>query len=214
MLTFEEGHSGSRRLTGFAIALGVHAVLFWALMSGLAKEIVQVVQAPLEVALLEEPAPIVAPPEPPPPVQQVVKKPPPAKIPKPEVVRKPPPAPPERTIQQVEVAPPEPVKEVAPQPPQVTPPRAAPRHANTQPPYPSAARRANEEGRVVLLLLVDEDGDVKDGKIQQSSGFPRLDKAALVHAKRRWRFTPAQKSGRPVAHWMPFAVDFRLKDAS
>lgn len=206
MLTFEEGHPGSRRLMGFSIALGVHIVLFWVLVSGLATEVVKIVQAPLEVSLLEEPTPVVVPPPP------KIEKPPPAKVPKPEVVRKPPPTPPEITIQQVEEAPPEP-QEVIP-PPQIVPPRATPRHANTQPPYPSASRRANEEGRVVLLLLVDESGDVKDGKVQRSSGFPRLDRAALVHAKRRWRFAPANENGRAVAYWMPFAVDFRLRDAS
>ena len=214
MLTYEEGHPGSRRLMGFAIALGVHIILFWVLLSGLATEAVQIIQAPLEVALLEESMPVVAPPDPPPPVPQKIEKPPPPKVPKPEVVRKPPPTPPEVTIQQVEITPPEPIVEVTPQPQQVTPPRATNRHANTQPPYPSSSRRANEEGRVVLMLLIDETGDVSDGRVQQSSGYPGLDRAALIHAKRRWRFAPAQQNGQAVAYWMPFAVDFRLKDAS
>ena len=69
-----------------------------------------------------------------------------------------------------------------------------------------------EEGRVVLELYVDETGDVTKGRIAQSSGFPRLDKTALIHAKRKWHFLPAMQNGKPVGHWIKFAVAFKLTD--
>lgn len=206
MLTYSEGHPASRRVLGLAIAIGVHILLLWALLSGLARDVVEAVQEPLQVALIAEAPPVQAP-EPPPP--EVV-KPPEAYVPPPEVKVAPPPQPPQKTIQQVKTAKPDPVPVV--REPQPVKPRADPKHGNTQPPYPPASRRMGEEGRVVLRLYVSEDGRVTDGSVAQSSGFPRLDQVALIHARRTWRFLPALENGRPVGHWMKFAVQFRLTD--
>ena len=97
----------SNRGTGIAVVVGLHIVLGWALTSGLAKQAVEAIKKPIELALLPE----VQPPPPPPPPPKVVKiepaqkvAPPPAYVPPPEVapVVTPPPAP----IQVVQATPP------------------------------------------------------------------------------------------------------------
>ena len=42
------------------------------------------------------------------------------------------------------------------------------------------SRRLGEEGQVILLLTVDQRGRVVAAKVEKTSGFERLDKAALV----------------------------------
>lgn len=205
-LDFREGHPSSSRVFGLAVVLGLHLLLVWALVSGLARDVVKAVQEPLQVALIAE-VPKETPPAPPPPPEVV--KPPEAYVP-PPVVQKAPPVVPQKTIQQVQSAQPEPQPVIV--EPQPVLPRADPSHGNTQPPYPAASRRMGEEGRVILLLYVDSDGRVTDGRVDRSSGYDRLDKVALMHARRTWRFLPATKDGVPVGHWMKFAVNFKLTD--
>lgn len=205
-LDFREGHPSSSRVVGLAIVLGLHLLLVWALVSGLARDVVKAVQEPLQVALIAE-LPKEVPPAPPPPPEVV--KPPEAYVP-PPVVQKAPPVVPQKTIQQVQTVQPEPQPVIV--EPQPVLPRADPSHGNTQPPYPAASRRAGEEGRVILMLYVDANGRVTDGRVDQSSGYDRLDKVALMHARRTWRFLPATKDGAPVGHWMKFVVNFKLTD--
>lgn len=67
----------------------------------------------------------------------------------------------------------------------------------TPPLYPMTARRFGEEGTVVLRVELDETGRVANAHIKSSSGYPRLDEAALT-VIRSWRCTPAQRNGQPV----------------
>lgn len=67
----------------------------------------------------------------------------------------------------------------------------------TPPRYPPASRRLSEEGTVILRVELDEGGQVAAARIVTSSGFARLDEAALA-AVREWRCTPAQRDGRAV----------------
>ena len=50
--------------------------------------------------------------------------------------------------------------------------------AFTPPAYPPLSRRLGEEGEIKFLLLVSENGEVQSAKIEKTSGFARLDKAA------------------------------------
>ena len=62
---------------------------------------------------------------------------------------------------------------------------------------PLESRRQHEEGIVVLSLLLSPDGRVADISVVTSSGFPRLDRAAM-DAVRDWRWSPLTRNGAPV----------------
>jgi protein TonB len=79
-----------------------------------------------------------------------------------------------------------------------------------EPVYPPASRRAGEAGQVNLRVLVDESGRPREVKILQSSGFVRLDEAA-VSAVMRWLFSPARDASGPVTAWTQVNVRFQLQ---
>ncbi len=76
--------------------------------------------------------------------------------------------------------------------------------------YPIESRRQKEQGTVVLQVLITPTGAVSDIKVRQSSGFERLDDAALASV-RRWRFRAAQKDGQAVMAWGVVAIPFQIK---
>ncbi len=78
-------------------------------------------------------------------------------------------------------------------------------------PYPPASRRMGEEGTVVVRVVVGIDGRVVSAVIARSSGFERLDAAALRQALAKWRFVPALSDGRPVVAEREIPVSFRLE---
>ncbi len=78
------------------------------------------------------------------------------------------------------------------------------------PAYPTLSKRLLEEGRVLLLVAVTAKGAVESVQIQQSSGFPRLDNAAL-EAVRQWRFVPARRGEEPIAASVVVPIVFRLE---
>ncbi len=86
-----------------------------------------------------------------------------------------------------------------------------PRHPLTQPPYPPAAIRGNEEGALNLSILVGTDGRVRDVKVAESSGSSRLDQAAMSEAKSHWRLRPAMRNGVPFEQWLTLRVVFHLE---
>lgn len=63
------------------------------------------------------------------------------------------------------------------------------------------------EGRVVLKVLVREDGSVAEVRIQVSSGNLALDRAA-VDAAAGWQFRPATRDGAPIEAWAIIPVRF------
>lgn len=85
-----------------------------------------------------------------------------------------------------------------------------PRHPLTQPAYPAAAIRGNEEGALNLAILVGTDGRVRDVKVAESSGSSRLDQAAMNEAKSHWRLRPAMRNGIPFEQWLTLRVVFHL----
>lgn len=95
-------------------------------------------------------------------------------------------------------------------PPMETQLQADPRHPLTPPMYPPSSIRRNEQGVVTLLIYVMNDGRVGDVRIKRSSGFPKLDEAAVTVARRDWRFQPATQGGASVATWGQYAVTFEL----
>lgn len=87
---------------------------------------------------------------------------------------------------------------------------ACPTHS--APSYPALSRRLNEQGIVVLHVLLSEDGAVTESQVQVSSGFTRLDNAALM-AVRGWRCNALKRNGVsvPAAALQPFRFELQEK---
>jgi protein TonB len=208
--------SPRKHLVGLAVVVVLHALLFWAINSGLAHKFVKIVKAPVEAVLLEELKP--PPPPPPPPPPKNLPPPPPAYVPPVEVqVNTPPPV---NAIAAVSnkpqpEAPPSPLPVVSNAPP--APPAPIARTAAVisassceKPEYPSASRRLEEEGTVTLKFLVGVDGRVKESAVDKSSGFRRLDEAARQGLS-KCQFKPGTENGQPVEGWASMRYTWKLE---
>ena len=78
-----------------------------------------------------------------------------------------------------------------------------------EPKYPPISYVHQNKGVVVLVLLVDTDGRVKDQKILRASNFSFIGHA--VRAVKQWVFKPAVLNGNPVKFWFTDSLDFRAK---
>jgi len=210
------GPRSTRRATGLGAVLLLHAAFIWAFANGLTETPIETASNPVEVRIIAAPeAPRIVPPAPAPretappkPVPPVAQKPRPvARAPKVEAPR--------ATL--TTVAPP--AKAAATSAPsasmsvpEITPPQGDAMRPNRRPPYPAMSRRLGEEGTVALLLHVTASGDVDEARIEKSSGYARLDKAAASETMKSWRFTPAMKGGSPIAVWHRYLVTFRLDE--
>lgn len=81
---------------------------------------------------------------------------------------------------------------------------------NPAPPYPSAARRMNEEGKVVLSVRVSPQGSAEQVEVKTSSGSIRLDEAA-INTVRNWKFVPAKRGDTPIESWALVPIAFKLE---
>lgn len=227
-LSLSPARAGSRR--NLAIAAGVvlfHVAALWALQTGLLRRAVEVV-VPVQVfsEIITPPAPKVETPAP-------VKPPQPA--PQPVVPRKPvapPPAPKLAADPELAPAPKAPTGTVEPQPapPPVTAPATAAPEAPAPPPpprlelpsssadylqnpkpvYPPASKRLGEQGKVLVRVLIGVDGTALDAEVKQSSGYDRLDRAAL-ETVRKWRYVPGKRAGVPEAMWFDVPIHYVLE---
>lgn len=73
--------------------------------------------------------------------------------------------------------------------------------------YPTRSQDLGEAGSVMLRVLIDERGLPREVSVQKSSGFPRLDQAA-VEAMRRARFQPYSENGVALPVWAPAEIKF------
>ena len=80
---------------------------------------------------------------------------------------------------------------------------------NPAPVYPALSQRLGEQGKVVIRVLIGKDGTALRGDIHQSSGFERLDQAAL-RAVMSWRYVPGQRAGMAQDMWFNVPVNFSL----
>ena len=79
--------------------------------------------------------------------------------------------------------------------------------------YPALLRGAGVGGRTIVWLQLDETGAVRRTAINQGSGHPALDQAALRVAQ-AMRFTPAQLKNAPTAVWVSIPVQFNAEPAT
>lgn len=81
---------------------------------------------------------------------------------------------------------------------------------NPKPAYPAISRRNGEEGKVLLKVRVSPQGAALEVAVSRSSGFSRLDTAAL-DAVTRWRFVPARRGDEAVESSVIVPVTFALE---
>lgn len=102
--------------------------------------------------------------------------------------------------------------EPAPPAPVVPPTHIGGHLGNPRPTYPPLSIELGEAGAVGLRVAVGADGRAQEVSVARSSGFPRLDRAAL-QAVRNWRFRPATRGGEAIPYTYVFNVDFDLTKA-
>ncbi len=215
-----------------AVAL-LHVGGLVALQSGLlvrAYELVVPVEMISQVIEPPKPLPLVPPPPAPPPppepvrVNKAVVFPP---APQPLAIADPTPAPNSPTVTPAPPAPlppiaapvaaapsPAPATPLSPPPappaPKVELPRSDADHLNNPvPPYPPLSKRLGEEGTSVVRIYVGADGLPQRAELRTSSGFERLDSAALA-AVMKWRFKPGTRGGVPEPMWILQPIPFVL----
>jgi periplasmic protein TonB len=217
------------RLLVIVAVIGCHVLGLWALQSGLLRRMVEnIVPVQVLADFIELPQPRVEPVPPPP---QPRPEPP---RPRPVTPRAPVPAPQPEPLPVADAAPQTPIEvaapvQPAPQPVTATPassaqpsdtPPAPPvivlpssnaAYLNNPPPaYPPLSRRLGEQGRVVVRAYIDIDGTAARAEIRSSSGFERLDQAALQTVM-RWRYVPGKRGGQPEGMWFNIPISFVLE---
>ena len=204
----ESQRNPGKHPTGLIIVIIMHVLLAYALVSGLAKKVVDVVKV-VEAKAVDAP-----PPPPPPPPKDL--PPPPKNLPPPPVYVPPPPVdvpppPVQQTITTTNVLPPpapdRKVEPVAPPAPTAAPvaARAARVDANDpacKPDFPPAAVRAGATGISRIKLTVDAAGKVTNAEVVGSSGPTRehrlLDNAAKAAFSTCHVYPGIDEQGRPV----------------
>lgn len=207
----------SARHVGLAVVIALHAALLAALLLHAPVRQTLAKAAPVMVRLVElDPPPPIVPPKPlvARPTPRVA-PPRPLDLPPAPVIAPQMPAPAIAIVTPALVAPDVPRSDAPVAAPAAAPPETvAPRFDaayldNPAPVYPPLARRASEQGRVLLRVHVTADGLADDVQVRDSSGFPRLD-AAAQDTVRRWRFVPARQGDRAVAAWVMVPINFTL----
>ncbi len=75
--------------------------------------------------------------------------------------------------------------------------------------YPPVARQQRVTGKVIVLVLVDEDGAVSEARLQQGVSSKTGINDAVVQAVRQSKFRPATKNGVPVKMWRTIVVEVK-----
>jgi len=191
------------------VIAALHVLALIAIVKFDVLKIVQPRPEPLVIELLPEPAA-------PPPAAKLE--------PKPETQVQPTLTAPPAVVQPVTPPPVVVAAPIAPlRPPVVAPPTAAPTPAPVSvtnlddsviegkpPKYPIESLRKKEQGVVTLRLTIGANGYVSDITISRSSGFDRLDTAAL-RAVHGWRWRPMIRDGRPVEVSGYMQIPFKLE---
>ena len=198
-----------KHLTGIVVVLIFHVFLGWALVSGLARKVVEVVKGPMTTKIIEEvkkPPPPDTPPPPPPKMVQVM----PTFVPPPEIQI-------QSQVSQSPISNPTPVAPpvyAPPAPPAPVAPVAAPtvgvacpnsQQIRTEIKYPAQARKDGTEGDVLIEFTVATSGEIKDIEVKSSSN--RVFNSVSLNSVRQFQ---CKGQGRDVRVQVPFS--FKLTD--
>jgi periplasmic protein TonB len=184
-----------RHAIGIVFVVAVHALVIYALMTGLARQAIEVIKKPLNATIIEE---LKLPPPPPPPPKKIVEAP---KVQAPVQPYVPPPDIPVPTTSEAVISAPSNVVPVEPHviaPPVVAPPAPPPpkpairrgiqRIGGDNPEFPKAAiREGIEKARVVARLNIDENGNVTEVNIVLAEPSKYFDRAVIA-ALKTWKF--------------------------
>jgi protein TonB len=162
---------------GFGVVVLLHVVVVYALVTGLAKKVVEVIKQPLETKIIEAPKPPPEVPPPPPPPPKLAPPPPDVFVPVPEVQIQVPATQAPPAITAVTTKPPEappPAVVAAPPPAKPVPMAVGVACPNSQKvraevAYPREAQRQELEGDTLVEFVVDREGRVSDAQVVRSS---------------------------------------------
>jgi periplasmic protein TonB len=76
--------------------------------------------------------------------------------------------------------------------------------------YPPALRDAGIAGRVVLWVFINEQGQVQNTRVVESSGYPQFD-ALAQEALRTVSFSPAMNRDQRVPVWVQLPVAYQVR---
>jgi TonB family protein len=80
-----------------------------------------------------------------------------------------------------------------------------------KPVYPEESLKNNVTGRVVVDILVDENGKVPEAKVKEAPD--ELTGQAVVEAAKKWEFqTPPKIQGRQICYSSTLSFKFEIKD--
>jgi protein TonB len=202
----ERERSLARHMPSIALVVGLHLILGWALVNGLARRVVEVLKAPIETKIIEEIKK--PPPDTPPPPPPKLAAPPPPFIPPPEINIQVPMVQQAPTITTVttEKPPPAPPVIAPPAPPVQSPVRKEFKPLQrVQPAFPRQALQQGLTGKVIAWVHVAPNGSVTNVEIKQSSN--RLFDREVVRALSQWKFAP-----EPVGFIGEYEIVFNLTD--
>jgi protein TonB len=197
-----------KHLPSVLVVLALHLAVGYALVTGLARKVVDVIKAPIETKIIEEIKKAL--PDTPPPPPPKLATPPPPFIPPPEVNIQIPVAAPAPSITTTTTV----------RPPPAAPPPAPVKSMDTSvvrknvvpigkvsPVFPrDAIKKGIEKGSVVAHVYVKTDGTVQEVRIV-SANPPRVFEREVIRALSQWRFQP-----EPVGFIGEVEIDFRLTD--
>jgi periplasmic protein TonB len=208
-MTYNSRKTVPQQLSGLGFVILLHIIVIYIVASGLGHQAVEKIMGPIETRVIEEAKKQTEEPPPPPPKIET----PPPFVPPPDMEIAAEPTPDTTAIRAVQSTKPVAAPTPQPAPTAEVAPRNDPRRPNTIPEsaYPPQSRRSGEEGEVILNVLVLETGKVGEVKIEKSSGFERLDEAAVNYVQRNWRYLPGTRDGKPVSMWKAVKVTWKVK---
>ena len=203
----QQQRSWGRHAPSIALVVALHIAVGYALVTGLARKVVEVIKAPLETKIIEEIKK--PPPDTPPPPPPKLAAPPPPFIPPPEINIQAPPAP-APTITTVTTVPPPPGPPAVIAPPAPPAPQPAVRReykatSCPRPVYPRALQREGVMGSVVAHVYVVPAGTVSEVRIIRSTN--RQFDREVIRAFSQCRYPP-----EAVGFIGEYEVDFKLTD--
>jgi len=83
---------------------------------------------------------------------------------------------------------------------------------HTAPPYPELARRLAEQGTVTIRIAITAGGAINDVAVLHSSGSARLDTAAVNWVKAHWKYRAASRRGVAVSSQVDAKIVFDLRN--